>query len=278
MKIKTISQSLITGIVTSSLVLGLAIIPAFAETVDVGASTNVTVKTTGIKANATVKATANTRLISQGDREISNRIDSLNKVSARLQEMKKISATVKTALTTQVQTEISALTTLKAKIDADTDTATLKADVKSITAPIRIYALVIPQVRIAAVSDRALTIADLMVTISGKLSTNISSAATAGKNVTTLQTVLTDLNAKVADSKVQASAAENLVISLTPDNGDATKAASNKAAIKSAQADIKIADQDLRTARKDIETITKGLKALNVKTSVTAGSATTVTQ
>ena len=93
--------------------------------------------------------------------------------------------------------------------------------------------------------------------------------------MTALQTALTDYNTKVVDATTQAQTAVSRVASLTPDNGDTTIAASNKAALQAARADLKVATSDLKAARADVDTITKGLKALKLP-ATTATSTTSV--
>ncbi len=181
--------------------------------------------------------------------------------------MKQVTDSEKTTISASIQAQITALTSLKAKIDADTDITALRADVKSVVASYRIFFLVIPQGRIIAAGDRALTISDDMITIGVKLQARISAAQTAGKDVTALNTALVDFNAKVADAKTQIAAATAKVVNLVPDQGDKTVAASNKAALMAARADIKAATTDLQAARKDSKTIVQGLKAFNLKAS-----------
>ncbi len=198
-----------------------------------------------------------------GDSDITARLASLNQLSARIQSMKNVSTTVKANLATTIQTNVTGLTALKSKIDGETDIPTLRADVSSIFTVYRIYALVIPQGYILAASDRVATIDGLMTTFSTKLQARITADQTAGKDVSALQTALTDMNAKIADAGTQAQTAQNGVSSLAPDKGNASVAASNNAALLAARAGIKTATADLKTARQDITTIVTGLKTLH---------------
>jgi uncharacterized small protein (DUF1192 family) len=195
--------------------------------------------------------------------EIDRRIALLNKDIARINAMQKLSAAQKTSLVTTAQLNINNLTTLKAKIAADTDIEVLKTDVKSITQSYRIFALVHPQGRIIAAADRILATSENLVTVQGKLQVRITAAQTAGKDVTAMNTAIAEIAAKSADAKVQAQNAINLVASLTPDQGNDTISQSNKAALVNAQTAIKAARVDLEIASKDAHTINKALKALN---------------
>jgi hypothetical protein len=73
---------------------------------------------------------------------------------------------------------------------------------------------------------------------------------------------MSDMNAKIADATAQSASAQSGVSALVPDQGNATVAASNKAALEASRADIQTATQDLKAARADITTILQGLKSL----------------
>lgn len=201
-------------------------------------------------------------LITRSDNAITARINDLNKLASRVGELKRVSDTEKATITSTIQTNISGLTALKAKIDADTDLATAQSDAKQITGSFRIYVLVVPQGWIAAAADRINTIVGMLTTIGTKLQTKISAAQSAGKDVTTEGAALTDFNAKLADATSQAAAAQSGIANLVPDQGDKTKLAANTTALKAARADIKTATEDLQAARTDAKNILEGLKAL----------------
>ena len=264
-KIITYGVSVATGLL---FLAGFSPLTLNAQTAGVNVSTNATVK-------ATLAATRLAKVISQSDSAISARITALNNLSARVSGLKNVSDTEKTTISNEIQNNISGLTTLKAKIDADTDITVAQTDAKSILGAYRIYALVIPQGYIAASGDRINTIVGMMTTISTKLQARITADSTAGKNVTSLQASLTDLNAKLADATTQAADAQSGVASLVPDQGDKTQMQANTAALKAARANIKTATGDLQAARKDAQDILKGLKSLNVKVSGSASTSAT---
>lgn len=196
--------------------------------------------------------------------EIDRRIASLNKLEARIDAMKRVSDASKVTIKATIDGQINVLTTLKAKIIKDTDEATLKADIASITKSYRIYMLVIPQGMVMATVDRINTTADLMTTFGTKLDARIVEAKNAGNNVTVLESASADYKAKIADAKVQASAALNFVVNLHPDNGDQATIDANKKAMTDAHAKIKAARADFEAARADARTIVKALKGFNI--------------
>ncbi len=264
----------ILSIILSGAVLAPALVLAQGASVTGSASI-----TTGVvSASSTVKVSATfTKAQGRADTEITRRINALNDLNTRIQAMQEVTATFKTNLAANVQNQINVLTSLKAKIDADTDAATLKADVQSIATSYRIYILVLPQGRIAAAADREVAIAQMMTTLGSKLAARITAAQSAGQNVGSLTTALNDLAAKLQDASAQAQAAVSVSAPLSPDNGDATVKASNTAALKTARGDIKTSQQDLIAARADIKTIVSALLAMPSSASVSASS-TTVAQ
>ncbi len=211
--------------------------------------------------NLTPKATINidqkvADLQKRGDTEIERRIAALNQLITRIDKIRKISATQKTELKAKVQTEIDTLNALKAKIDADTDITTLRADVKSIVDSYRVFVVFMPQIQLIGAADRLLTVAANLSAISTKLQERITQAEAAGKDVTQLNTYLTDLNTKVTDANTQANAVITEALALTPEGYPG-----NKTTIQTLRTKIKTGTTDIQTARQDAQNIIKQLKA-----------------
>jgi len=226
---------------------------------------NTQAKVASTSANRAAKAGEHTaaqmkRMIERANKEIDNRITGLNKLSARIQGMKKVTDASKTNLKSTIDGEIATLIALKTKIAADTDTETMRTDIESITKAYRIYALIMPQIAIIAAADRANTVADAMTALSKKLSGRIAAAGSTGNNVTALYTQLADMSAKITDAQTQAQAAVGQVSVLKADNGDQAIFDANKAALKAAHEKIKTAKKDIEDARKDAKDIAKGLR------------------
>ncbi len=216
----------------------------------------------------------------RAEREIDQRVTALTKLETRIAAMKRLSSDQKTSLTATLSAQVSAMSDLKSKIDADTDTTVLKTDIQSITKAYRIFALVLPLERIVESADTLATRSDTMTTLSAKLQVRIDAAHTAGKDTTVVAGLISDMNTNSADAKVQANAAVALIVNLKPDNGDKSIAKSNTQAIFSARAKIKVGEMDIRTARRDASKITSALRAMHLNASmnagVTASSTTTV--
>ncbi|HEY6021638.1 MAG TPA: hypothetical protein VIY48_17750 [Candidatus Paceibacterota bacterium] len=265
---------------TTTAVLTLLPALAFAQTANV--TGDVTAAATAQTPAGTVKAGASASLSatvvatakSRADKEIDRRVAALSDIVTRINAMTRVTADFKTQVTTNLQGQITALNNLKAKIDADTDDTTLKADVKSITDSYRVFALVMPQARIAAAADRAVNLATMETALGAKLKTRIDAAAAAGADVTALNSALTDLATQANGATAAAQSAVSASISLQPDQGDKTVMANNTKALQGAHGDIQTAQKAIVQGRKDIETIIQGLKKINV--SATASSTTQV--
>lgn len=245
-------------------------LPVFAQGIDASASASI--------GSTTVQGSVEARITlakNRADQEIDRRIAMLNALSERVQAMARVSDIVKTNTSNTVTTEVGALLSLKAKVDADNDITTLRSDIRSIATSYRVFMLVIPQGRILVAADKLQTTADAMSTFAETLQTRISEAQTSGNDVTSLSTQLSDMTAKMADAQSLASAAVSLVADLQPDNGDTTIEQSNTAAIQDARTKLRAALADLKAARQDAGSIVQGIKGFEVHAS---GSASTSMQ
>ena len=185
------------------------------------------------------------RLKTRADNEITRRVAALTRLLGRITEMKRVSSDQKTTLTSQVQEQIDALNTLKTKIDADGDIATLRADVQSIVKSYRIFALYIPKMYIIAHADRLLDVIEDLTAISEKLKARGGSA-----------TLLADMTAKLTAAKTQAQNAIAAVTPLVPDGYPG-----NKTTLQSARTMLVTARADIQAAHKDGQQIRQALAA-----------------
>ena len=209
--------------------------------------------------SASTTAARMANMQSKSGKEIDQRIDSLNKLLTRVQSFNKVSDADKASIASSIQNVITTLTSLKTKIATDTSTSTISVDMKSITEANRVYALVIPKINVMAAADRVGTIYDMLSIIAGKIQVRLSQS-TSTPDASSLQSDLSDMNAKLADAKTQAQNAINAVASLQPDIGDKTVMQSNTTALKAGRTDIQNATKDLTAARKDAQTIIQALR------------------
>ncbi len=255
--------------VAGMLIAGVMIVPVFAETstlgVTAGVGVGISASGTNVGLGARISAALTARINNiqtRANEEITRRINALNALSARVTAMQKISSADQASLVATIQAQITAMNTLQTQITADAaanSTTSLLSDVKSITGSYRIFALVIPQGAIEAAADRVLDVAGTMGNLSAAFSARITTAQSAGADVTTVQATLADFNAKIADANTQANAATAEVASLVPDGGVTAQMQANTAALKDARSKIQTAQQDLMTARTDAQSIIKAL-------------------
>lgn len=202
--------------------------------------------------------------------EIDRRITSLTNLITRINAFKHITTEQKTTLTTQVQNEITALNTLKTKIQADTTIDTLRTDVKSIVASYRIYALFMPQIQIMAAADSLLQTDDQATELAAKLTTRIQEAQADGADITLLNTTLSTMQAKITEAKTEANTAITTVSSLTPEGYP-----NNKTALQTERSQLVTAKQTLISVKTDAKTIVTTLRNLQIKTPPSASSSAT---
>src|SRR6185312_5611489 len=91
------------------------------------------------------------------DTMIENRITALNTLLSKIQNDTRLSADEKTTLTTNINTMIANLNALKAKIDADTDATTARADRKTIVTSYHVYATFEPSTRLLTIINNLQT-------------------------------------------------------------------------------------------------------------------------
>jgi hypothetical protein len=80
------------------------------------------------------------------------------------------------------------------------------------------------------------------------------------------------MNTKIADAKVQAQAAIDGIINLTPDGGDKAKMEANAAALKAARTAVKTAEQDLKAAREASKSVLSAIKGVGASAKVSASA------
>lgn len=195
------------------------------------------------------------QLKARADQEIDRRIATLNRLITRLTTIKRLSAPDKSSLTSQIQAQITSLTQLKTKIDADTDITTLRADVQSIVTSYRIFLLFIPKIHLLAGADALADTSDKFASYTAELKTRIAKAQANGRDVTSLQTTLTDMETKIADAKTQAQTITSEILPLTPEGYPG-----NKTTLESARESLRKGREDLLLARQDAATILKALR------------------
>ncbi len=260
------SKRLISFLVLSTLLLTVP--------TTVFAQTATSVPSTAAKQG--VRKSANLTLVQQkGDLLIQQRLTTLHTILTRISGLKRLTQDEKATLTTNINNDTTALTNLQAKIDADTDIMTARADVKSIYLTYRVYAEFDPQTALLAASDAMATSVDQFTLLAAKLQTRITQAASSGNTVTTLTALLAGIQNKTADAKNQYTTVNTDIASLTPASYNSNPTGTHQTFIAS-RVMLQTGRADLQTALQDAKQIIAVLKTF--KTTVTGTpSATTAT-
>lgn len=189
--------------------------------------------------------------------EIDRRLKSLTGLTEKINAIKRLTAEQKSALTSSIQEQINSLTSLKTKIQSDSDLETLKADAKSIVDSYRIYLLYIPKIHILTVADAELNYADKLTELAFKLENRLNEKKANGQDVSSWVTLLTQMKSKISEGKSQAQSAFDAVLNLKPEDYPG-----NKSTLESARQTLQKARQSLQEARRLASQIIGGIKGL----------------
>lgn len=233
-----------------SLSIGLISLTALAATGIASAAATTTTTTTS-------DTTRIQTIITRGDQEISRRLTSLNGLSAKISGASKLTAADKATLSAEVSTEVSGLTTLKAKLDAETTLAGAKADAQSIVSDYRVYALIVPKIELVRAADDQQVTESKLTALATKLQTRLTTAKNNGKDVTALQAKLTDMTSQIANAQSISSGIEAKVINLQPSDYN-----SDHSVLSGDAAQLKTAHADNQAAYSDAKAIVAGVKSL----------------
>ena len=174
------------------------------------------------------------------------RLDILNKGITKINANKYVDPTIKAKVLTNLNNDVTGITTLAAKIAADTDLATAKTDYKSLFTEYRVYAVVIPQSTYAvAASDITYGAVPKLTSAQTKLNTLLTTVDKS-KMTPEIQAKLTDMSNQIETAKTTATSIPDTVLAITPAdfNSNNQVLAASRANIKTASAAVKQATAD----------------------------------
>jgi hypothetical protein len=196
-------------------------------------------------------------VISRGNNEITRRLNTLKTLGTKVNSATKLTASDKASLSSEVSDEVSGLTSLKAKLDAETTSSAARADAQSIINDYRVYALIVPKVNLVKTADDQQVAEGKLSDLAAKLQTRITAAKTAGKNVTSLQSSLSTMNGKISAAQAISSKIESDVAGLQPSDYN-----SNHSVLKGDRDQLKTAQADIQAASSSASSIVSSLKNL----------------
>jgi hypothetical protein len=231
--------------------VGLLLIPSAVFAATTSTSTSASTSTT------TTQQQHLANIISRGNAEINRRLTTLNTLNSKISAAVHLTSSDKSYLTTEVNTEISGLTSLESTLDAETTITAARTDVQNIFNEYRVYALVAPKVVLVKTADDQQTVEANLTTLAQKLQTHINTASANGKNVTSLQNTLTNMNTETQNAQAISSSIEAKVLTLQPSDYN-----SDHTILSGDLGQLKTAHGDNQAAYSDAKTIVAGLKSL----------------
>ena len=194
-----------------------------------------------------------------GDCEIDRRLDTITRIQGRVASADSLTAADRTELQSQLSADASGLTTLRARIDGESNVDALRADLKKIVADFRIYLLMVPKASDVIAADSELAAVARLGTLGTKLQARIDADKAAGKDVTGAQADLDAMTAKVAQVSPLVAGIPAAVLPLTPAQYNAGTA---KPILVSSRASLQAGRGLLAGARVDARACVAALKAL----------------
>jgi hypothetical protein len=230
---RIVSTTLIGTATVVALVAG-SCAPAFAD----GTSTpapSAGKSLSAIQAEAKIKTTA--------------RIGALNTAIAKVTAAQDISSSDRATILGTLNGDLAGMNTVEAKIAADTTAATAAADYRTIFTTYRVYAVAIPQSRLAAAADRMTSTSIPKLTDAQSKLAAALAGPDASKSTPELQADLADMTAQIASatSALNGIAAQALGVTPAAFNANHSVLQPVRSAVKAAIADLKKAAADGKT-------------------------------
>ncbi len=213
-----------------------------------------------------------------GDDQIAARLQSLSDLSTKIDGLvtkNLLTSDQAATLKGKIQDAVNNLTTLKQKIDGDTDTTTARADDRSIMMQFRIYAVFMPLLRHMVWVDLMTNALGKMSGLNDKITEAISKAPASQQ--TQLNALFKDYKAKLADAQTQLTNAANLYASMTPDAFNKNPSGFKLTTLGALHKDTKAAHTDIKAARTDLHQIAMILKADQASATTTPTTTTPTT-
>jgi len=213
-----------------------------------------------------------------GDDQIAARLQSLSDLSTKIDGLvskNQLTSDQASTLKGKIQDAVNNLTTLKQKIDGDTDTTTARADDRTILTQYRIYAVLMPLLRHMVWVDLMTNVLGIMSGLDDKIPDAIGAAPASQQ--AQLNALFKDYKAKLADAQTQLTNAANQFASMTPDAYNKNPSGFKLSTLATLHKDARAAHTDIKAARTDLHQIAMILKANQASATTTPTSTGTAT-
>jgi len=233
---KIISATTI-GVITGAALLGAGAVPAFADTAAPG----------GGHTLAEIQASAVTKT--------GQRTTSLNSAIAKVTANTYLTATDKSTILGILNADLAGMSTVAAKVAADTTVAQAATDYRTIFTGYRVYAVAIPQAHYAAAADSLTTRAIPRLTKTQQKLSALLSGRDASKSTPALQADLADMTSQIDKASSSLSGLASTALAVTPATYDG-----NHGVLAPVKASLAIARAALKQARSDAAAIVAALR------------------
>jgi hypothetical protein len=152
--------------------------------------------------------------------EISRRQATLAQLSKVIDGSRALASADAAALRAAVSSASSELVTLESNLDSETTIPALKATIVQIVSRVRVYVLLVPQVRLTVAADDVLSLQPHLAALSSTLADRVAAARAAGKDVGVAQSALDAMNAALAKAQTLAAPWPARLVALTPADFD----------------------------------------------------------
>ena len=186
---------------------------------------------------------------------ISGRLTSLHSAISAVDANGVLTSADKTSLLGTLNGDVSGLTTLGLRIQGDATVAQAMSDYRSIFLNYRVYALALPQVRLAAATDDITGgVLPRVTDAQAKLSTMLA-AADPAKDTASVKAEMSNLAFQIQTVTSMTSGLSAKILAYTPAEYDA-----NHALLSGTRQTLLTARADIAMARMDIQSVLAGLK------------------
>lgn len=242
----------ITGLVVAAAtgITGLALIgtPAFADTAPTPTPTpGASAKTHAPRTLAELQAA--------GAKATSDRETKLTAAIAKVTGDHALSSGDRSTILGTLDADLAAMKASASAIAADTTATQAAADLKTVYTKYRVYAVALPQARLASAADRLTGTTVPKLTKEQSTLAGLLSGKDKAKSTDALQSDLKDMSAQIATASHDASGQAAAALAVTPASYDANHSAlsSVKSSLESARTAAKKAADDAKTIRQALK-------------------------
>jgi hypothetical protein len=182
---------------------------------------------------------------------IDGRLHTLAALKTALGAATNLTSGHRTTLAGLIDSDVSGLTALRAKVDGEQAVDAVRADERAMVVNYRIYLLVVPKVRLTIASDVETAAIARLGKVHDALAAAIAKAQSQGKDVTAEQAELTDLANQAAAAQAAIAGKADALLAVAP----SADASAMTAAVSPVRQAVRTARQDLRKAVADAHKI-----------------------